>query len=129
MNDTPDLGKSFNADDLYRAQCDRLRDRMMNEQPDILAHGRGVLLAHLRSERDMAALKRSLFAHFGGEGVKDGVAMLTAEGSALLKAEEAQAALDNEKRAIEAAQAKRATQPQPAATVQAKAPQQQQARR
>ncbi len=108
MNDTPNMGQSFNADELYKAQLLKLRERMVNEQPDLLAKGRQVMLAHLRADRDLEALKRELFTHFGGEGRKDGLAMLTSEASTMLKAEEHQAALDAERRAVEAAQAKKA---------------------
>ncbi len=101
-------GRSFNADDLHLAQLAKLRERMITEQPAMLARGRQVLLDHLRAERDLASLKRDLFAHFGGEGQKDGIAMLINEASALLKAEEDQAVLDTERKAVDAAVAKRA---------------------
>ncbi len=108
MNDIPPEGRGFNADDLQRAQMAGFREQLFEQRPDLLATGRRVMLDHIRAERDLATLRTELHKAFGGDGVRSGIDMLKGEASALLKAEDAQAAKDREQASIDAALAKRA---------------------
>jgi hypothetical protein len=135
MNDIPPEGRGFNADDLHHAQLAAFRERLFEQRPDLLALGRRVMLDQLRAERDASTLRAELHKAFGGDGVRSAIAMLTTEATALLKAEETQAAKDREQAAIDAATVKRAAAqaaasvpPMPTASP-AKPAQQSQARR
>lgn len=104
--DVPPSGSGFNADQLHEATLRALWNKLKEEHPGVLQAGRDAALQQLKGERSMAALKTMLAKAVGTENVKLALDALARDAKAALQAEDAAAAQERERTAIEGARAK-----------------------
>lgn len=109
--DIPPVGVGFNADQLHEASLRALWIKLRDESPALLQLARDTMLAHLKSERAMGALRIELNKALGTENLKLALDALNRDAVNELRTQDAAREQQRERDAVEAARTKAETKP------------------